>query len=408
MKEHKSFINNNTRAIIGIILVALALRPSLVSIGPSLASIKGYFGLSHASAALLISIPDLLMGVLALTIPWLVNKMGRNPLIIGSLVVIAVSTLARAYSNNLTTLLLTTVGIGTGIAIAGALLSGFVKANFPAKAALVMGIYSTSLSLGSTLSAVATAPILKLTNSWREATGIWALPALFGLIAWLFVYAKESKLPEIPRDPGCSKIPWKNGMAWRIALFFACVNFLFYSLLAWTATLYIEHGMSINSAGYILGCFTFFFMLSSPIFGALSKSVDRRGWLVASSAIALSGLLMIAFNPGFAPFVMIAIMAFGLGGTFTLGMTLPLDNTNHPDETNAWTAFVLTIGYLLASCGPLLLGKLRDLTGGFQVPMLTLVVIATAMLLLGLTLKPKPINNEDEEKLLQEIRELLD
>ena len=33
-----------------------------------------------------------------------------------------------------------------------------------------------------------------------------------------------------------------------------------------------------------------------------------------------------------------------LGGCFTLGITLPLDNTRNPDEANAWGAFMTTRG----------------------------------------------------------------
>jgi len=390
----------------GIILVALALRPSLVSIGPAIATIQHYFGMSHSMTGLLVSIPDLLMGMLALPAPWLMKKLGRDKLIIGSLLLIAASTIARAYSPGVTSLLLCTAGVGAGIAIAGTLLSGFVKATFPTRAAFVMGIYSTSLSLGSTLSAVTTAPVLKATNSWRVAIGIWAVPAVIGLIAWLFVAAKEKKAPVGKKSSRRGDIPWKNITAWKIALFFACVNIIFYSLLAWTAPLFIDHGLSTSMAGYVLGCFTFFFMLSSPVFGTLSKSLDRRSWLFASAVITLSGLLTIALLPGFLPFVIIAVMAVGLGGAFTLGMTLSLDNTRHPEETNAWTAFILTIGYLVAAVGPILLGRLRDVTGTFLVPMLTLSGVAIVMLVLALTLKPVVTSKTEDLEVLTEEREL--
>ncbi|WP_218859051.1 CynX/NimT family MFS transporter [Mucilaginibacter sp. E4BP6] len=384
---------SNGLEIAGIILVALALRPSLVSMGPSIPAIQHYFGLSHFTTGSLISIPDLLMGLLALPTPWLANKLGRDKLIIGALLLLAASTLARALSLTVATLLICTAGVGTGIAIAGTLLSGFVKANFSTKAALVMGIYTTSLSMGSTISALSTAPILKATDSWRFATGVWTIAGVIGLVAWMLVAAKEKKKTVDQIKKATIEIPWKNGMAWRIALFFACVNLIFYSLVAWTAPLFIEHGLSTSNAGYILGCFTFFFMLSSPVFGSLSKSLDRRLWLVTGCLISLSGLLLIAFCPGFSPFIIIGILAIGLGGTFTLAMTLPLDNTNTHHETNAWTAFILTIGYVIAAIGPIALGALRDYTGNFTSPMLALAGVSIIMLIISFTLKPVNINH---------------
>ncbi|MGI3903157.1 MAG: hypothetical protein ACRYGP_03450 [Janthinobacterium lividum] len=45
-------------AVSAILLVALDLRPGIVSVGPILPSISEEFGLSHAAAALLTTIPD--------------------------------------------------------------------------------------------------------------------------------------------------------------------------------------------------------------------------------------------------------------------------------------------------------------------------------------------------------------
>ncbi len=89
------------------------------------------------------------------------------------------------------------------------------------------------------------------------------------------------------------------------------------------------------------------------------------------------------------PFLFVPLVAVGLGGAFTLGMTLPLDNTRSVEEANVWNAFVLTVGYLLASIGPLLVGRLRDLSGDFQLGMWICVNVAVAMLVITPFLRPK-------------------
>jgi CP family cyanate transporter-like MFS transporter len=70
-------------------------------------------------------------------------------------------------------------------------------------------------------------------------------------------------------------------------------------------------------------------------------------------------------------------------------MMLPLDNTHSADEANTWNAFVLTVGYLIAAVGPLLMGALRDVTGGFRVPVVMLVAVCGLMLLLSPFLAPR-------------------
>ncbi|RZM05378.1 MAG: MFS transporter, partial [Pedobacter sp.] len=184
-RETKSLRKQHTTlGLISLVLVSLALRPSLVSVGPVLPMISKTFQLSHTVASLLTTIPDLLMGAMALVSPWLSRKFGRDRLIVFAMALLSVSTVARAFSPDVLTLLLTTAGVGAGIAVTGALLSGFIKGTFPQKAAMVMGVYTTSLAIGSTLSAFLTAPLAAYSGSWRFAVGIYALICFVGTVSW--------------------------------------------------------------------------------------------------------------------------------------------------------------------------------------------------------------------------------
>lgn len=378
-------------AIAAIILVALGLRPSLVSVGPILPLIINAFALSHAQASLLTSIPDLLMGACALPAPWLARRFGRDPVILFALALLAVSTLARAFSVGIGSLLTTTSGVGIGIAVTGALIAGFIKARFATRAAQLMGIYATALSVGSTVSAAASGPVAMVASGgWRFAAGMWSGVVLVGLCVWLGVTAFERRNGEaINASTGAQKMPVGSWKAWLIALFFACVNLLFYSVLTWTAALYQENGVSAGTAGLILATFTGTFTVANLAFGWLSRHDDRRVWLALSAGLSFLGLTAIAVAPTTAPFLWISVFAFGLGGTFTLGMTLPLDNTKSVGEANAWTAFVLTIGYLIAAIGPLAVGRIRDVSGSFTSAYWLLAGVAFFMLALTPFLKPK-------------------
>jgi len=378
-------------AVAAIILVAISLRPGIVSVGPILPSIIDEFKLTHATAALLTSIPDVLMGLLALPTPWLARRVGRDPVLLMALVLLCLSIFGRAFAPNPSILLAATVGVGAGIAIAGALMAGFIKARFPTRAAMLMGIYATALSLGSTVSAALTGPVaVNASSGWRLASGMWSGLAVISVIAWLAVTISERRHhATVPVVATRTKLPLRSGTAWLVALFFACDNFLFYSLLSWTSPMYRELGLDATIAGLVLASFTACFMVANPIFGYLSKSVDRRVWLAICSVIAVAGLLGIATMPAAAPFVFVPLAAIGLGGGFTLGMTLPLDNTTSVDEANVWNAFVLTVGYLIASTGPLIVGRLRDFDGDFHAGMWVCVGAAVIMLGLSPFLRPR-------------------
>jgi CP family cyanate transporter-like MFS transporter len=91
------------------------------------------------------------------------------------------------------------------------------------------------------------------------------------------------------------------------------------------------------------------------------------------------------------PYLFIPLIALGVGGSFTLGMVLPLDHARDANEANAWTAFVLGIGYFAGALGPFLLGVARDSTGGFTVPVWMLVIAAVLKLSLAPLLHPRRI-----------------
>jgi MFS transporter, CP family, cyanate transporter len=377
--------------MVAIVLVAISLRPGIVSMGPALSAIINTFQLSHAMASMMTAIPDVLMGALALPTPWLVRRFGVNRVLMLALSILSVAMIARANASNSAVLMTATVGVGAGIAVAGAMFAGIAKASFANHAAFIMGIYATALSLGSTLSAGFTGWILQ-SAGWRLATGVWAIFGLIAIVAWWLVIRKSittrqlSAAPSITAIPQ-SRLPLRTPVAWLIALFFACVNFLFYSILTWTASMYQERGMSAAEAGAVLASFTFCFMLASPIVGMYSRHIDRRGWLTGCALLSTIGLVGIA-TPGALAWLWVPLAALGLGGAFTLAMTLPLDHTHSPDAANRWNAFVLTIGYLIAATGPFIMGWMRDISGHFTGAYQLLVVVSLLMLALATKLKP--------------------
>jgi CP family cyanate transporter-like MFS transporter len=387
---------SKTAAIVCVVLVALTLRPGIVSTGPLLPLIIREFGLSHTQAALLTAIPTLLMGLLAVPVPWLTRRYGRDRVMVAALALLTAASLVRAFADSVTLLFATTIGIGAGIASAGVLVAGFVKASFPKQVAIFMSLYATALALGSTLSAAATGTLAAWTGGWRWASGVWALPGVVAVAAWLFVASRSpSRAAATPAGAAGQRygMPFRHRTAWLIALFFACNNFVFYASISWLAPMYVEAGWTTSHAGMLLATFTLAFMAANPVFGFLSRDEDRRLPLALGAGTALAGMLTIVLAPNVSPYFAIAVLAFGTGGSFTLSMTLPLDNTRHPQETGAWNAFVLLVSYSLAAVGPLAVGHLRDATGNFRSSLWLLVAVSSIMVAATPFLQPRHRKN---------------
>ncbi len=374
-----------------IILVAIDLRPGIVSIGPLLPQIRQEFALSNAQASLLTAIPAMLMGLLAFPTPWFAQRFGRDRVILIALAVLMVATALRPFAGSIGFLLAATVGVGAGIAVAGALIPGFAKKSFPKSAAVLMGVYAMSLGLGSTVAAGLTEPLASFEGGWRFGAGIFALPCLLAIAAWAIVARTErrtnaaSSVESVSTKAG---LPIRNPTAWLVALYFSANNILFFGFVSWTAPMFREYGLNATKAGLVLASFTAAFMIANPVAGLMSRNEDRRLVIGFFAGLTLIGSVAIAVHPDLLPFLFIPLIACGIGGSFTLAMILPLDNATNANEANAWTAFVMGIGYFAGALGPLFLGVLRDMTGGFGIPLWMLAAVAFLMFALSPFLQP--------------------
>ena len=378
-------------AITCMVLVAIDLRPAIVSIGPLLPSIRDEFAISNAQASLLTAIPALLMGLFAFPTPWLARRFGRDKVMLVALATLAIATLARAFADNVTSLFAATAGVGAGIAVAGALVAGFIKKNYPRHVALFTGIYASAIGLGSTISAALAGHLAEASGGWRIGAGIFTLPGFIAIGAWMVIARAERRAGTVKSGTFApqkgSSLPFTNRMAWLAASYFALNNFLFFGLVAWTAPMYIERGMSGADAALLLASFTAAFTMANPLAGFISRNNDRRRLIALFASTSLFGILAIALMPSMMP-LFIPLIAVGVGGSFTFGMVLPLDHARDANEANSWTAFVLGIGYFAGALGPFLLGVARDSTGGFTVPVWMLVIAAILKLSLAPLLHP--------------------
>jgi MFS transporter, CP family, cyanate transporter len=67
-------------------------------------------------------------------------------------------------------------------------------------------------------------------------------------------------------------------------------------------------------------------------------------------------------------------MGAGLGAGFPLGMAVVAWRTPHGAGSAATSGLALGVGYISAGIGPLLMGLLIDLTGGFPAAIAVLLV----------------------------------
>lgn len=383
--------------LVGILLVSLNLRPAIASVPPLLETIRADAALSYAAVSLLTAIPVLCMGVFAFATPTVSRRLGRERGVFWALGLIAVATAARVWSARPIVLFGTTVLVGVGIAIAQTLLPSLVGRYFPDRVAFATGLYTASLTVGATLATGLTVPVESLLESWPLSLASWTALAVVGLVAWIPVRrsppAGADGRPSAAAKPSAERppIPWRDGFAWTITLVVAGSSTIFYSGLTWLAPRYVALGWSEAAAGWLLTAFVLTQLGGMLAVSAFAdRTADRRPWFLGMLALVIVGTVGIAAAPLSFPWAWSAAFGAGIGGLFSLALTLPVDFTpgNDDEATDRVSTMAMGTGYAVAAVGPFAIGALRDLTGGYDAAFAALV--AVSVLLIGLSLRFSP------------------
>src|SRR5918995_5347889 len=122
--------------LLGLLLVALNLRPAISSVPPVLETIRQDLGLGRAILGLLTTVPVLCMSALALVAPKISGRIGAERAVLGSVVLIGAAVAGRLAAGHAGVLFVTTLVAGGGIGVAPSLFSPGVKGMVPHRAAL--------------------------------------------------------------------------------------------------------------------------------------------------------------------------------------------------------------------------------------------------------------------------------
>jgi CP family cyanate transporter-like MFS transporter len=334
------------------------------------------------------------MSVFALTAAWISERIGAERGVLWSIVLIGVATAARLAGEQVVALFASTFLVGVGIAVAQSQLPMIVKGRFPERAALVTGIYTLGINAGAAVAAEATIPLEQLLEGfWPGALASWSLLAVVAAAFWLPFASGSHVMQQSDAAGAATSLPWRSGRAWLVSVFFGSQSCIYYSSLTWLTPLYVSQGLDEGRAATLLTVFALIGMPASLLIPALAdRWEDRRPWLVLaliSNILGLAGVGLIPLATPWVPWVWAVTLGIGTGGLFPLALTLPVDNSTGAEEAGRLTAMTFFVGYILSALGPFATGGLRDLTGGYLVPFVALVVLGAGMLVVSFRFRPR-------------------
>ncbi len=369
--------------IVAVILTALNLRPAITSIGPVLGEMRESLGASAVWAGVLTTLPGLCFAAAGLTAPWLARRIGLGRAISVGLVILSIGLVVRVLDGPYVVIGGTLVATG-GIALVNVLIPVVIKGSFPAQIGLMTGVYTAALQGGGALGSAVTPPLEPLLGGWRGALGSWALVALLALLFWVVGARGISQArTDDAASGGSGRSLLRSPLAWTVTLFFGCQSFLAYVAMGWLPQVFIDSGVSKTDAGLLLGLVSILAVPISLIVPPLAaKQKNQSGWIVGLGVIGIVGTVGLLVNPGAAPLLWSFLIGIGMS-VFSLALTVIALRARNAEDTARLSGMAQGFGYLLAGIGPFSFGLLHDMTAGWTVPFVMVLVVYLVQMVAG-------------------------
>jgi len=364
--------------MVALIVAALNLRPALSSLSTVLPEVMQGLGIGASMASLLTMAPVLCLGVFGIITPRLAQRFGNERTLVGALLVLTLGIVLRAVPA-FAFMFGGTILAGAGIGVAGVLLPALVKQDFQNQARLMMGVYTMALCLGASAAAGLTVPMaqwydaeivfdlpgLAVIPGWAAALAFWALPSLAAALFWL-PQTRDHRGRQTVRPYRVEGL-WRDVLAWQVTLFMGLQSSLAYIVFGWLAPILRDRGMDPVSAGLAV---SISILIQAP--AALAAPVLMARWRAQSAAIVivvalvLTGLLGSLYAPLSTIWLWVVILGVGQGCSFALALSLILLRAADARVATHLSSMAQSVGYTLASFGPLLAGLLHEWAGNWQ------------------------------------------
>jgi CP family cyanate transporter-like MFS transporter len=390
-----------TLALLAILLLALNLRSAVAALSPVVAFIQQDLPLEALTLGVLGMLAPVSFAACGLFAPALTRRFGLQATLILACLAMVAGPLLRGTAGSTTVLLLGTALTFLGMGIGNVLLPPAVKRYFPDRIGQLTAAYATLLAVSSSIPPAVAVPITE-TAGWRVSLAVWGILGLFALAPWGLLWlrsrrtaraealAAEGGTPQ-PRSPeqGVSAARLRSSpVAWAMVLAFAVSSLNAYSMFAWLPQLLIERaGVTPAVAGSLLAIYTFAgFPLSLivPVLTVRMRSVAPLMYLGAACfTVSYLGLL---FAPG--SLTLLWVILGGMGPIlFPVVLVLINTRTRTPAGSVALSGFAQGLGYTAAALGPLVVGLLRDLTGGWTATLVFLLLTGLLAVIAGVVLR---------------------
>ncbi|MFG2006639.1 CynX/NimT family MFS transporter [Spirillospora sp. NPDC048911] len=366
--------------LVFIVLVAVNLRPAIVAVGPVLTEISDEFRLSGTAAGALTTLPLVFFGAYGLLAPFLRRAPRHESLLIGAMVLLVAGLLLRLVHAPVA-LFAGSLVAGIAISIGNIVMPAIIKRDHPDSITTVTSIYTVAVTVGAAVSSGLAVPVEDvLDSSWRVPLGLLIIPASLAAVVWLPRARRAAHAARVSANSSRALAVhvWRSPLAWQVTIFMGVQSLLAYVVVGWLPTICQDRGLAEAPAGYVLALSSLMQAVGSLSVPLLERRMrDQRPLVGAVVVASLIGFAGIAWAPIGSVWVWSVVLGFGQGLGFATALSFLGLRAQDARVAAQLSGMAQGVGYVIAAMGPLAIGALHDVTGGWTVPMVaTLVVVA--------------------------------
>ncbi|WP_433728463.1 CynX/NimT family MFS transporter [Actinoplanes sp. CA-051413] len=313
--------------------------------------------------------------VAAFAAPPLARRLGLERTAALAVTATTAGILLRAVAWSPAVMIVATVIAFAGVGASNVILIPIVKQHFPERLHAVSTMYMVLLQVGQLAAPLLALPLAHA-YGWRTAAGAWAVVTAVAAVLW-FVAVPRSRVRAIPA-PAPAPVFWRTPLVLGLIGLMAMTTLHVYTLVTWFPAMLEDAGLSTTASALLLSWFAGLGLIAAFVVPPLTKRM-RNSYPIVVVCVALMGIGYGGMLAAPATGAFVWATAFGLGvSTFPLCLTLIGARAADTQSASRLSGLVQGVGYGIGCVGPLTLGAINQLSGGWNS---TYVLLAATLLI---------------------------
>lgn len=362
---------------INLIIISFSMRSPMGGVGPLVSHIETSLNLSNTAAGLITTLPLLCFAVSSLLGGFLIRKVKVSLLVKVYLFVLTLGVFLRSILG-IFGLYTGTILIGLGTGLLNVTVPSLIKTFQSKRASLLNGLYSSSMTLSSALTAFFITILFSLLKRWELALAVTGIFSFVAFFISLFVLKGD-------RVDLSIALPFKSLLKKRnifVGLFMGLQSLIFYSMLSWYPTIMAPKCSFKGNTGTIFTIMQLSSLIPAFVIPVITNKKNLRVLSETLALLFVPGILIAYFSSHIVLNIIGTIICgLSLGGTFSMSITFCSLYGRNSTEVASILSLGQFIGYSISSIGPVLIGATYDYSYSWNSAIYIMSILALLMVI---------------------------